>query len=270
MSGTQPRRQVRRLLVVDFDFFFANPAETGDDPYYLYDWQHAETRYGRYLAWPVRAAGFFARGLPLPRCAGYETFWQRFTHLSRTAPLWIADSNAYAGTLGRGVDDAGWQQVWLYDAHHDAGYGQSYDTFRRRHSFSAEDWTYALYQTGAAIHVRYPPWKRAAAEEGRDTPLIPVDLRVDPGGPVHRRFDGVFVCRSGAWVPAWCDDQWDEFLTACPISAERRHVMDHEGLRLPRWTAAHRREAEDAGRQWRRDLSDHGVPDEALNLRGEG
>jgi hypothetical protein len=123
MSGTQPRRRVRRLLVVDFDFFFVNPAETGDDPYFLYDWQHAETNNCRYVVWPVRAAGFFARGLPLPRCAGYETFWQRFPHLDQTAPLWIADSNAYAGTLGRGVNDTGWQQVWLYDAHHDAGYG---------------------------------------------------------------------------------------------------------------------------------------------------
>lgn len=41
--------------------------------------------------------------------------------------------------------------------------------------------------------------------------------RVDDGDPIAEEFDTVFVCRSGAWVPPWCDGQFEEFLDAAPF-----------------------------------------------------
>jgi hypothetical protein len=40
-----------------------------------------------------------------------------------------------------------------------------------------------------------------------------------------------FACRSGGWVPAWCDDQWQQFIDAFL----GRAVSVDDNLR-PRWS----------------------------------
>jgi hypothetical protein len=237
MVTTRPR-----LLVVDFDYFFPNLSEAGADHLGLFDWGHAEIPlYRDGPIWQIRAAQFLCRGLPLPRCeTGYREFWRRF-RLAAGTPLWIADSNAYAATLGF---DRQWRQVWLYDAHHDSGYQQSFPHYQTSLQISCEDWTYPLHAAGASIHVRYPPWRHRALElDG--APLIPVDRAIDDRRLNPRIFEGVFVCRSGAWVPAWCDDQWQQFLDACPIPEHRRHVLEDQPLATPRWGPDRVRAAEE-------------------------
>jgi hypothetical protein len=51
-----------------------------------------------------------------------------------------------------------------------------------------------------------------------EEPLIPVSMTIDNGQAPNVVFDAVFVCRSGAWVPSWCDEQFGVFLEACPVS----------------------------------------------------
>ena len=70
-SPAQADASARRLLVVDFDFFFPNPLEAGAadaQTLRLYDWGHAETVLHRETIWPTRAAILAAEGVPLPRC----------------------------------------------------------------------------------------------------------------------------------------------------------------------------------------------------------
>jgi len=43
-------------------------------------------------------------------------------------------------------------------------------------------------------------------------------------------FTTVFACRSGGWVPAWCDDQWQHFIDSFP----GRILATDPDLR-PRW-----------------------------------
>ena len=95
-----PTATARRLLVVDFDFFFPNPLDAGaadTRSLRLYDWGHAENVIHREVIWPLRAAAFTAEDLPLPRCQPTTGFWDRFT--LHTDQLPIADSNAYGGPL---------------------------------------------------------------------------------------------------------------------------------------------------------------------------
>jgi hypothetical protein len=47
-------------------------------------------------------------------------------------------------------------------------------------------------------------------------------------------FTSVFACRCGCWVPAWCDEQWQQFIDAFP----GRVVSVDADLR-PRWPHAH-------------------------------
>jgi hypothetical protein len=103
----------RRLLVIDFDFFFPNPLDAGaadTSSLRLYDWGHAETVIHREMIWPARAAAFAAEGLALPRCLPTTGFWDRFT--LGTDVLIVADSNAYAGPLAW---EGRYEEVVLFD-----------------------------------------------------------------------------------------------------------------------------------------------------------
>ncbi|KAF3470009.1 hypothetical protein [Streptomyces sp. Tu 3180] len=121
------------MLVVDFDFFFHNPLEGLPVPHrgdpLLYDWAHTEAvPFLQDGIWTFRAEDFYRAGITPPRCEGLDGFWDRFTITSTRPPLFYADSNRYAGRLTPAHyalfdgTAAAWQEVHLFDAHHDSGY----------------------------------------------------------------------------------------------------------------------------------------------------
>jgi hypothetical protein len=223
-----PTEPVQRLLVVDFDFFFPNPLDAGagdGQALRLYDWGHAETLLHREIIWPVRAAMCAEHGVALPRCEPTDGFWDRF--ILDTDLLLVADSNAHAGRLAATTT----QEVLVFDAHHDAGYRRSFDDYLADGRYSCEDWTFAHHEAGARIGVRYPPW-RSQWPKLEPTTAIPVDRCTDDGASVDDVFTTVFACRSGCWVPAWCDDQWQHFIDDFPGIAVS--VDDHLRPRWPR------------------------------------
>lgn len=79
------------------------------------------------------------------------------------------------------------------------------------------------YLRGVELHMRYPRWRAsAAAPNGPDgAPLVPMDRQVDTWDAHPLTFDRVFLCRSGAWVPSWVDEEFFEFVAACPVPDKR-------------------------------------------------
>lgn len=213
------------LLVVDFDTFVRVCERPRDDRFpgewSLYDWGHSEEASIFYeTVWPIRAGSFLRAEQPLPRAddEALRTFWQRF-RFGRHTRMFMADSNMYAAheRVRRGVD-----QVWLFDAHHDSGY--SIDAVERLLTTSRVDcsnWMLVYASLDAELHMRYPAWRHYALDDpdfGREgTPQIPLDRQVDDGSAPDVVFDRVFVCKSPAWVPSWCDDQWLDFIAAAPF-----------------------------------------------------
>ena len=225
-GGTGETGRGRNALVVDWDYFMENPLMTTpkgrEVEWFLYDWCYSEPYgghskldllgpLGAYI-WHTRARNFPARGFPLPRCQGWETFWDRFAALA-DAPLFYADSNLYAapskGFLPDG--DGPWARIDLYDAHHDCGYpGSSEEP-------DCGNWMAMHRRHGTAdLRVHYPAWRPSLDVAGEGPPQVHVRRRIDPGGPVRVRYDAVFLCRSGEWVPPWCDDQFQDFLERYP------------------------------------------------------
>lgn len=209
------------LLVVDWDFFFPNPsygAEFGQDAL-LYDWQHAETPYLTNYIWSTRAAPFLQYDLPLPKCLDYEGFWQRFNlGGDQPAELLYGDSNLHSGLLlpsSFGWEASAWSTISLWDAHHDCGYKGTLEGWRASGKMQCDTWMLKHYDLGSHLEVIYPSWRQEidGVESG---PLIPVDRRIDDGSNPTREYHAVYVCRSGAWVPSWCDGQFDEFLASYP------------------------------------------------------
>lgn len=217
-----------RLLVVDFDYFFPvierEQDERFDGECSLYDWGHSEAdRIFYEYVWRFRAAAFIERGLPLPEVdrAAIRAFWARFD-IDPKATLFYADSNMYAAheRIRRGVNE-----VWLYDAHHDTGYHpDAWARALKTHEVNCEQWMLAHYANDADLHMRYPAWRHYGPEiEPR--PVVPIDCAVDDGAPPPGRFNRVFVCKSPAWVPSWCDADWQAFIEAAPL---RRKVSIDE------------------------------------------
>jgi hypothetical protein len=210
-----------RLLVVDWDFFFpvselAAGLHAPPDDWGLFDWAHNEDDPIFYeFIWSIRAADFLRAGRTLPQAEGWREFWKRFTIAPR-ASLFYADSNAAAvlPRVRKFVDE-----VWLYDAHHDTGYGEG-DLARATEAreVTCENWTYVYRAQGAEVHMRYPQW-RAYAMTAEPEPQLRIDRAVDDGArPAEPgQFDRVFVCRSPAWVPPWCDEDYQAFIAAAPV-----------------------------------------------------
>lgn len=223
-----------RLLCVDFDSFFYNPMTAGnldDETWQLADWGHAESAFFiNGPLWRFRARAYEQSGYPLPQVripeGGWEAFWSRFTVTSPVGvtpdtggPVaYAADSNAHAGTLSPPDGSVAFTSVLLFDAHHDSGYRiKSYADYLHQTSFSCEDWMLEQQRRGTRdLEVRYPAW----FPNGPSNTLpegVATRQRVDDEAAVDMEFDTVFVCRSGAWVPPWCDDDFEAFLGAAPF-----------------------------------------------------
>lgn len=232
-----------KLLVVDWDFFFPNPAWSADptEESLLYLWDHKEAPF--YLGpvvWGARASSFIRNGMELPQVAGWEGFWNRFKFNEDGVSVIYGDSNLHAGRIlpsSLGMDEEygvnHWHTVSLWDAHHDAGYKStgSYEEWDATGKVSCEDWMLVHHGHGSRLQVTYPAWRRKVGHVEPE-PLVPVERRVDDGTDPDDWYDAVYVCRSGAWVPPWCDDQFTEFLAQGPDSYPT--LMDPETWVHPR------------------------------------
>jgi len=151
---------------------------------------------------------------------GWENFWDRFTFADEPDFLY-GDSNLHAGLLvptSFGWDAPAWNTVSLWDAHHDCGYRNntgSFEEWKARGVLSCEDWMLAHFQRGSTLEVIHPAWRQRVGRVEPE-PLVPVERRVDDGTNSDRVYQAVYVCRSGAWVPPWCDDQFTQFIELAP------------------------------------------------------
>lgn len=69
------------------------------------------------------------------------------------------------------------------------------------------------HDRGSRFTLTYPAWR---PDGDSYPPMVPLHTTVDDGSGVTAPFDAVFLCRSGAWVPSWCDDQFTQLLNAFP------------------------------------------------------
>lgn len=223
------RNLAGRLLVVDWDYFFPNPlmGEVFAPEHLAYDWHHIENTFYAGPIWHIRPSAFWKIGQELPCTLPHAGFWDRFNLDGDFAAL-VGDSNMYAGSLFPSIVDLeadGWEEVWLFDAHHDSGYPQedesghrrtrTLEEFIERDTMSCEDWMLNHAAQGSKLRVRYPSWRagvNGSLYHCEPPPAVEVDQALDDGQPVEGWFDAVYVCRSGTWVPPWCDDAFEDFV----------------------------------------------------------
>jgi hypothetical protein len=250
------------LLVIDWDYFFPCYTQPDHPHWQLYDWGHSESRSFFYdFVWYLRAEGFERYKLPLPGTSGEEkTFWERFS-FHPEAVLYHADSNAFAleEPLRAGVpENYVIESLWLFDAHHDAGYGAgAFREVLENQRVACDDWMlgYYLFFNNAEplidFRMRYPAWKTWALE-AEPEPKMPLNRQLDEGKTIKQpTFHRVFLCRSGAWTPPWLDSDYATFLEAAPIS-KKQALQEYPLLR--EWSGETLRELNENTRKLREDL----------------
>jgi len=191
------------ILSVDWDWFFPST----DD----FDWGHSEDKTIFFeMIWGFRAGN---KSLPGKRIAidvmrpdrgRLEGFWERTV---RGFPwgLAICESHKDLYTLiSESVQPRG-VRITNFDAHHDGGY------HRNEHELDCGNWARKLEEAKLLKEyaVVYPPWRKTQREkrpEGLKT------FRWTLAHPKPVRYDFIYICRSGAWTPTWCDREWLEFI----------------------------------------------------------
>lgn len=220
-------RRLRRLLSIDWDFFFPLPADDSRE-WNFYDWGASETILMQLYAvdlWPIRASAFLRGGLPLPKTSGVEQgFWDRF-EFSPDCKLYVADSHLQIMMASRQAFRNLPTLVRNYDAHHDLGYGDSFDLkmLAKRGTMTCADWGAWFAMGGVQIDTVYPAWRQGCPETRPDAQpyRLPPTFRLDAGERSETVWDAVFVCRSSAWSPSWLDVDFTAFLDACPVSKRK-------------------------------------------------
>ena len=193
---------VKRILSVDFDFFYPDSAP--------YDWGHSE-HYSPLMAnmlWHARCGNInlmsgedalesYAPTVP-------EDFWARV--LLNQPPAYVADSHLSIWDVLEDQPGSS-NTIVSFDAHHDCGYGD-YRTLVDVAEITYVDcgnWGLHGKLTGRikSLQLHYPEWRRKARETLTE---VHTDLQAPskvsfglPGKPDS--YDLVFVCRSGAWTP---------------------------------------------------------------------
>ena len=225
------------LLVVDFDYFFKNSMEaldTDDPAFWLYDWGHQEGSALHENLWPLRAAQFLQHDFALPQVDVPDNWWNRF-NIAEHATVEVSDSNMYSGVAG---GDQEFEHVWLYDAHHDLYRIKTREQLRdwaNEGQVTCEDWMFAHWIRGAKLHWRWPRWHKAGKSMRATIPKwVGADARRDDMGKLDSRmeFDTISICRSGSWVPPWCDEAFIKFYSSAP--AEIALVDEYKDVSVPR------------------------------------
>jgi hypothetical protein len=193
-----------KILSVDWDFFFPNVA--------MFDWGHREDPMFLEYLWNLRAGnrhltkGDYAVDTVRPNEKTVWNFWEKVC-IGNPNMLIIADSHMdlYNTLLKmRGLK----AEIVNFDAHHDIEYGDKSD------KVNCGNWGYHGLKNGSiqSLTIVYPEWRAKEPETKPDIDsklLKKVKMTHDW---IAGKYDIVFICRSSAWTPTWCDRDWLNFI----------------------------------------------------------
>jgi hypothetical protein len=184
------------ILSIDWDYFAPD--------IFQFDWGHMESSFFLEPIWNFRSHDISLingeRALDKIKPTGYIELLQKIITIS-PAKIMIAESHSSIYEFIKYFKCKN-LTVWNFDQHHDLGYHE-------RATLQCDNWASIGLLKGLIKEYKliYPKWRKEIPEKlpWDITPIydVPDDL---PG------FVAVFICRSGAWMPTWCDDKWLEFI----------------------------------------------------------
>jgi hypothetical protein len=211
------------ILSIDFDFFVKEDRAL--------DMGHGDTSMFNTVLWQVREHQWALQGktvkelvpMVIPPFALVCNVLHRFK-IEGTNVAWSESHLGIIEFLDR-FHPKGSIEVINFDAHHDLGYHG--DDFKKDYSPSCGNWAMQLLrqQRMDQYTLVYPDWRSEVPEPGADK-LLPRYQKHLPGINVcswrewrrqrrrPRKIAGLFICRSGPWVPPCYDGEFNRMVTA--------------------------------------------------------
>jgi len=186
---------MKTLLTVDFDFFVP------EDPFL--DLAHKEDLFFLKTIWHART-----HLIDQLKCNGQEQgFWKQLSSLMhmQTKDLFISDSHASVAQLLQQED---FNRVILIDAHHDCWLQED------ANRVGCEDWACWWLQQNPYNHLIwiYPDWQDISAYPTPFHLYKQIHTTTDLQHIKNLTAQAIHVCRSGCWVPPWCDQTFITFV----------------------------------------------------------
>jgi len=193
-----------RVLSIDWDYFLPDVA--------MYDWGHRESKFFVESSWSLRCGshnlltGERALESVNPDKKLLHNFWEKRVSGSGLAML-VAESHA---TMYYWLRDFTISEVVNFDQHHDLGYPSA------KGELDCGNWAGKMINEGRIKRYTlvYPPWRRNKKQR-EDLPKKKkgvVEIFHDAEAVPREEYDAIFICRSGAWTPSWCDKDFTKFV----------------------------------------------------------
>ena len=193
------------MLSIDWDYFFPRID--------AFDWGHNETT-GFLLEgiWLIRAyqtVHSASCGLEkdhtkiidyLQPQEGASKFWDKLGVEPSCDATAVAESHQ---TISSILELHNKWEVWNFDAHHDTGYGA------KDEKLNCGNWVQHFRDKIETYRLVYPSWRREFPESKEPSLTDYIYYEIPLAFP--QKFDYIFICRSGAWTPSWCDREWIDF-----------------------------------------------------------
>jgi len=193
------------VFSIDFDFWVP------EDP--RWDFGHCEAPFFMEELWAIRLSQCLAKGEDLRKLMriadehssprDFHKFIKERCKIPKSCKVAIAESHSSAFYFLERQKDL---HIINIDAHHDLGYNGSEEG-----DVDCGNWIAKLAQKGKVARVTqvYPKWKKGKNMEA-DPSYVDIDLIIEygldkvPAVALSR----IFLCRSGAWVPPWLDNDF--------------------------------------------------------------
>lgn len=204
------------ILSVDWDYFFPNQE--------WFDWGHSEKSIFMETAWQWRAGNrnllTSARAVDVFRTdpERLNKFWEHIYYGSRDFPNILVVAESHKDIVDMFASYSKPFHVYNFDAHHDLGYTHN-------DHVDCGNWASKYIEDGRIEKyvLIYPKWRKVEPEAGVR------DLKKRFGGKVFIKYEkefllmptlfhAVFICRSSAWTPTWCDNEWTKFVSFWKVS----------------------------------------------------
>jgi hypothetical protein len=179
-----------KILSIDFDYFFPDSS--------WFDWGHNENMLFLETIWSIRAADIHLKTKQSAIDYYVPTIPTDFWSLIKNKPnLFIAESHTRICQLLNTKNI-----IYNLDAHHDCGYNYN-------KSVDCGNWASHALTINSKVHIIYPTWRKTSPEHKSLSQPTSISYKL----PKPQNYDVVFVCRSGCWVPTWCDTEFQKFIT---------------------------------------------------------
>jgi len=212
------------LLSVDWDYFIFTQSE--------YQGSYLENKRSLIDEWYKRFIISKQSGKDIRKsyrlCPEVRSFWaniRKYFKISGKAKVYVSDSHSLSYKIAKEIKA---DSVYLFDAHSDLGYG---GTASLSFEVNCANWLGKLLKEKSidSANIFYSPYTTENPDYFRHMNMR-YNISYEKLDSLKPRIavSAVHICRSGAWVPPWFDENFLQFINELNMPYEKSGLMERK------------------------------------------